>query len=518
MTSEAFSGLQAIAVHMRQLGVERVSLELKQVERNGSEFQPTLHKKPKNHSFNYGESDPLKARTERIEKHVALGSVMSGDEVQRLNAKASIELAHNTLTANQSSIQAQNRSTTILPKFQSPARQPASFPSRREDAKPGNLFFWGHPSAENRPDIPEERQSGSHLFEEGIIGGPFYGNYFGPTGSASSTNEAPVSPVDRAAYYHDTEYFHIAEKYGYSLGLFQNNAKGELDYGWVKNFFEYSRPEMQLELANADFRMVENTLSFAARGLRRGFYNLDFSEGHVSDGFKGWYTFANDILFGYISVVFHSNLGLGRMALYTTYSLGHVIDDFFSGQFSRGFERLYSTAVNLVTGAAYLGYAFMKGGIDLAASGVIAVGKAVVNTTKRIFKEGKRFLNRIKPKCYVTTVCMSKRGFSDSCEELRLLRKLRDEYVVHQPGGNEFVQTYYQNAPRYIATAQAREDYDTLMDFAYFFYVCNCVDLIRKGQMDKAYQIYRDLYCFMQEPQNFINIQVASPPRATCTD
>ncbi|MEM6908687.1 MAG: CFI-box-CTERM domain-containing protein [Pseudomonadota bacterium] len=53
-------------------------------------------------------------------------------------------------------------------------------------------------------------------------------------------------------------------------------------------------------------------------------------------------------------------------------------------------------------------------------------------------------------RCFLTTAAVDQIGLDDDCWELETLRRFRDDWLVHQPGGAEDIQTYYEQAP-YIA-------------------------------------------------------------------
>jgi len=55
-----------------------------------------------------------------------------------------------------------------------------------------------------------------------------------------------------------------------------------------------------------------------------------------------------------------------------------------------------------------------------------------------------------KKLCSVTTACTEARGLPDDCQELTLMRALRDDYVASIPGGSELIEEYYELAPRVV--------------------------------------------------------------------
>ena len=94
--------------------------------------------------------------------------------------------------------------------------------------------------------------------------------------------------------------------------------------------------------------------------------------------------------------------------------------------------------------------------------------------------------------CFVTTACIKSRGLPDDCEELTVLRAFRDSWVKKRPGGAEDIMRYYTEAPGIVARIDGREDAAEVWDEVYFGMVRPCVEMIRKGNEEGAYTLYRD--------------------------
>ncbi|MGH3855690.1 MAG: CFI-box-CTERM domain-containing protein [Pseudonocardiaceae bacterium] len=60
--------------------------------------------------------------------------------------------------------------------------------------------------------------------------------------------------------------------------------------------------------------------------------------------------------------------------------------------------------------------------------------------------------------CFITTACVVSRGLADDCEELTVLRKLRDGYLSRLTGGPALVSHYYRVAPAIVSALDQRED------------------------------------------------------------
>ena len=103
--------------------------------------------------------------------------------------------------------------------------------------------------------------------------------------------------------------------------------------------------------------------------------------------------------------------------------------------------------------------------------------------------------------CYLTSACVEARGLADNCKELTTLRHFRDTYIRQQPQGYADVARYYATAPRIVeAIKETGENARLAFDKIYREMVIPCVELIEKGELQTAYQRYKD-YALMLETQ-----------------
>lgn len=100
--------------------------------------------------------------------------------------------------------------------------------------------------------------------------------------------------------------------------------------------------------------------------------------------------------------------------------------------------------------------------------------------------------------CYITTACMLIRGLPDDCEELTVLRQLRDEYIVSLPHGKKLVKLYYAYAPAIVLAIDQREDYFEIYQKLYRI-IRLCVDLTLKHEYEAAFAIYCYMVHHLQE-------------------
>src|SRR5262249_44261749 len=112
--------------------------------------------------------------------------------------------------------------------------------------------------------------------------GPFYGNYVGPQGTWDFAHEPPpLTPVDKAAYQHDHDYFDIYQRYGYSEFEYGLSFTRELDrlfgtdlstrqgaveaFGWLGQLNSLD-PGMEMELAWADLKLTGRSWGYIGEG------------------------------------------------------------------------------------------------------------------------------------------------------------------------------------------------------------------------------------------------------------
>lgn len=97
--------------------------------------------------------------------------------------------------------------------------------------------------------------------------------------------------------------------------------------------------------------------------------------------------------------------------------------------------------------------------------------------------------------CYVTTAVCRNLNKGEDCEELRLIKDFRDNYLAASREGQDLINEYYDIAPtlvkRIAKDSQAREKYVWLWNM----YLAPCVAYIKSGQPENC----RETYCAMME-------------------
>ncbi len=98
--------------------------------------------------------------------------------------------------------------------------------------------------------------------------------------------------------------------------------------------------------------------------------------------------------------------------------------------------------------------------------------------------------------CYLTTACINhfQEFFDDNCEELTILRWFRDNYVI-----KDDVKHYYKVAPLIVETIEKEAKADLIYDYIYDNIVDYCVEEIKNGNYELAYQRYKDSVLLLEE-------------------
>jgi hypothetical protein len=98
--------------------------------------------------------------------------------------------------------------------------------------------------------------------------------------------------------------------------------------------------------------------------------------------------------------------------------------------------------------------------------------------------------------CYLTTACMKNRqsDFEDSCIELMTLRWFRDNFV-----SKDEINHYYQIAPIIVDSINSLKDNNKIYNWIYENVVVTCVEAIKNGDYDFAYNRYKNSVLTLEE-------------------
>ena len=98
--------------------------------------------------------------------------------------------------------------------------------------------------------------------------------------------------------------------------------------------------------------------------------------------------------------------------------------------------------------------------------------------------------------CYLTTACMRYKmeKFDDNCEELIILRWFRDKFV-----SKEDIEHYYKTAPSIVDAINESENNNEIFNFIYENVVSACVNAIKSGNYEFAYNRYKNSILSLEE-------------------
>ena len=93
-----------------------------------------------------------------------------------------------------------------------------------------------------------------------------------------------------------------------------------------------------------------------------------------------------------------------------------------------------------------------------------------------------------KSGCFITTAVCDYKGLTDDCNELRILRQFRDEYLLSNVVGVQMVEHYYQVAP---AIADRLVEHAELENV--WIVICGCLEAIADGRFEDASSRYAEM-------------------------
>ena len=91
--------------------------------------------------------------------------------------------------------------------------------------------------------------------------------------------------------------------------------------------------------------------------------------------------------------------------------------------------------------------------------------------------------------CFITTACIQSKNLSDDCYELQILRRFRDEFVLHLPQGKSFINKYYEIAPRIVLEIDRNSQRKRIYNSLFRKIQCAC-KLIEDKKFENAFLLY----------------------------
>ncbi|WP_411676154.1 CFI-box-CTERM domain-containing protein [Caproicibacter sp.] len=95
--------------------------------------------------------------------------------------------------------------------------------------------------------------------------------------------------------------------------------------------------------------------------------------------------------------------------------------------------------------------------------------------------------------CFITTAVCTELGKGDDCEELRTLRRFRDEYLLNSPGGTAKISEYYLFAPFIVGAVEASGRSKPEWNRVYRKHLLPCLSALKKDRPRQCEQLYENM-------------------------
>ncbi len=95
--------------------------------------------------------------------------------------------------------------------------------------------------------------------------------------------------------------------------------------------------------------------------------------------------------------------------------------------------------------------------------------------------------------CFISTACTEAMGLPDNCEELRILRRLREKHLLGTPAGNRILHEYRVLSDVILNWIENQDDKKDLYYDLYHRLVCETIRLIGHGKINEAIYHYETI-------------------------
>lgn len=99
--------------------------------------------------------------------------------------------------------------------------------------------------------------------------------------------------------------------------------------------------------------------------------------------------------------------------------------------------------------------------------------------------------------CYITTACVEHMGLTDNCYELETMRYYRDILIKNDSEFREKILEYYRKAPIIVRGIMDSDNKEDILDDLYYNLVKKCVEMLEKGNLEKAKEYYISYYEYL---------------------
>ena len=100
---------------------------------------------------------------------------------------------------------------------------------------------------------------------------------------------------------------------------------------------------------------------------------------------------------------------------------------------------------------------------------------------------------------YICGPCTEYYGLSDDCDELTTLREFRDSFMVKTDAGRCDICKDYATSPKAVDAINNSEHKERIYQEIYNKVILPCVELIKNGKRQEAYDCYKRMVPGLQE-------------------
>lgn len=104
--------------------------------------------------------------------------------------------------------------------------------------------------------------------------------------------------------------------------------------------------------------------------------------------------------------------------------------------------------------------------------------------------------------CYITTAICEEYGKPDDCYELTTFRAFRDNWLVHQPDGEQLIKRYYDTAPAIVEKINKQPNRTEIYHYLNDCYLSKCLSYIEAGENEKCKELYVAMVEYLAEEQH----------------
>ena len=99
--------------------------------------------------------------------------------------------------------------------------------------------------------------------------------------------------------------------------------------------------------------------------------------------------------------------------------------------------------------------------------------------------------------CFLTTACVAHAGLGDTCDELTLMRKLRDRYLCRFNEGRLMIDQYYRTSPLILERIESARDRDRVFSWI-LSEVRRAAQSVARGEFEDATARYGGMVLRLQ--------------------